>query len=287
MKEIEIYVTIPVVPNRSFCVQRVIDSYLSQTFPPKKVIINVCNKYTRFPNEAYDTSPLEKYKDNEIVYINYLNKDYGPSSHVIGATQIIELNPNKIQHLFICDDDKILPPHKLEAFAEAILEKPEASHVNVIRPCQVTGATRYGKANFKPAFHFDISYGSSGWSLPLRTMQKFEKLYDQVVEEAPTLIYQDDILFSLLLHDDNVKIKKIKNAINNEIDNPEGTQINAISRGHNPVNEGQLVAGVMIRPGIRDKGITIVNKSWKDFIMKNFPHINSWTNGTTLDRLQA
>ena len=66
----KIYVCMSSVPGRCKQLPHVVDSLLANKVLPDKIFINLCEKYDRFPEEKYDLSALDKYKDNKIITIN-------------------------------------------------------------------------------------------------------------------------------------------------------------------------------------------------------------------------
>jgi hypothetical protein len=225
---------------------------LKQEHLPQKIFINVCKEYKRFENQTYDSSQLDKYKDNELIQINYLDEDYGPATKTIGGLKNISFDENKIQYMYVCDDDKISRPDKLKIIYSEIQKDAGASYCSCIKICRVN--------RYDPKFGYLVAWGSTGWAFPVGKMNGFEDFYRYVVEKEPALFYVDDHVTSVYLQHNDIEMKDISHlhplpsphgSRNNWIDNPEGTQENAI----------------------RNQPIT-KNHSFAQLFVKEFPHIN-------------
>ena len=71
-----IYISISSIPPRQHQLINVIDSLLKNTVLPNKIIINICKKYDRYPNQVFDLTLFEKYKNNKLIHINLVDTDY-------------------------------------------------------------------------------------------------------------------------------------------------------------------------------------------------------------------
>lgn len=100
-----------------------LDSLLSQTVKPERVILYLCHKYPRFPewNGAEPVVP-------EGVEIRYVDKDLGPATKILPALK--DFAGEDLDILF-CDDDQVYKPY----LAEWLLKERKA------RPNDTIGAS--------------------------------------------------------------------------------------------------------------------------------------------------
>ena len=113
----KIYISISSIPPRQHQLINVIDSLLNNSVLPEKIIINICKNYDRYPNQIFDLTLLEKYKDNELIKINLVDNDYGPITKIVGyLDELLKLEDIDNKYILTADDDLLYKPNFIEAF---------------------------------------------------------------------------------------------------------------------------------------------------------------------------
>lgn len=175
------YVHFTSIVSRYDHLEKVIESWLKQTVEVEKIIISVIE-----PSEL-----LSKY-NNPKVHIQYLDKDYGPSTKVYGALKYYESIENKDNvYIIICDDDIEYDKDFTKSYLEDVSNdnKNIYTHFNCKDRLLITdllinhlqGADTY---ILNPVFLKDISHTDYG------------KYLLNVFKECPEAFYQDDYLIS-------------------------------------------------------------------------------------------
>ena len=79
----------------------------------EKIIVNIPKKYSfRFNNQIIEDNKInnfiKKYRDNNKIYLNIVDNDYGPGTKIIGSLEknLINLNDDNL-YTIILDDDLI------------------------------------------------------------------------------------------------------------------------------------------------------------------------------------
>lgn len=139
----EYIVSITTIPSRIKLLEPVIQSFLNQNIgKPKKIIINIPNKYNRFPNEQVNIpSFFNKYHE---IYVNRLNYDYGPATKVLGLNKL-NVNPNTI--ILVTDDDNIKKSNWAKILINNIKQNPKSVssiHIETIYGKKVHGGRGFG-----------------------------------------------------------------------------------------------------------------------------------------------
>ena len=99
----------------------VVDSILKNTVLPEQIIINICKTYFRFPEQKFDLTLLEKYKDNKLIKINLLDNDDGPITKVFGyLDELLKLEDLDNKYILTADDDLLYKPTFIESFIKKV-----------------------------------------------------------------------------------------------------------------------------------------------------------------------
>ena len=113
----KINVCFSTIPSRFSSLDKIIQSFQSQTLKPNKIIIIVPIKYHRFSYQKEEIETIcSQYPD--LVHLLYVNNDYGPATKIYGALKSLELYPNS--SVMVCDDDVIYDERLLDCYLKSL-----------------------------------------------------------------------------------------------------------------------------------------------------------------------
>lgn len=100
-----IYVSIASVPDRQDTIITVLSNILNQSVKPDKIILNLCERYDRFPGAVYSIDIVNKIENlSDDVYINW-TIDKGPATKFLGFFEHMLPKIRENDKVIIFDDD--------------------------------------------------------------------------------------------------------------------------------------------------------------------------------------
>ena len=197
----DVYVSLSTIPSRFPNIKPCIESILSQTYNPKRIYINVCKKYKRFPDENIHDDDIDRIMDsiefkdkNKVIFLKHDN-DFGPGTKFVGPLFSLDLSDGI---LVIVDDDR---KYK-DDFIENIVNRYDNSH-------QVfTNKNGYLRINNKK-FILIKGYDGVAFNINSININKLKKFID-IVFTCNAAFYHDDMWISIFVHMSNLSVKDIR-----------------------------------------------------------------------------
>lgn len=163
-------------------IDKTLKSLLSQEIQPDKIILSIDNA----------TQKADKNKYDDKIYLNILDKDYGPVQKLVGFLFFMDKNPEYKDHaIMICDDDAEYDSKLSSLYAEEIKNRPNEC------------LTTFGKQIRIPGMvHIQ---GSDSYIIPSIINQNTNletclKYIAKVFKECPSAFYQDDYVICYFLN---------------------------------------------------------------------------------------
>ena len=102
------YVSMTTIPSRFNTIHKTIDTLLTQSYKPEKIIIQIPHKYGfRFQNATIPQSDIDtlksRYEKTGRLIIHMVDEDYGPGTKLLGALEMAEIDDNSF--IVLADDD--------------------------------------------------------------------------------------------------------------------------------------------------------------------------------------
>ena len=192
-----IYISISSIPPRQYQLINVIDSLLKNTVLPNKIIINICKKYDRYPNQVFDLTLFEKYKNNKLIYINLVDTDYGPITKIVGyLDELLKLEDIDNKYILTADDDLPYKPNFIEAFINK--NKLDSD-------CIFTGYMENKGKKFYTCF------GADGILIKLSYLHKIKEYANFLINKEIKFKYHDDFIISSYFYLNNIKTERVGN----------------------------------------------------------------------------
>lgn len=216
----EIYICLTTIPSRIKTVYKTIKSLINQSYRSHKIILSIPNKYIRFENnidrEEIDLliKMFNNYKNNNdepILYVNIINKDYGPGTKLLGALHIEEVINSVQSYIVLVDDDVIYVNNFIENFCKLL-----SFNKNIV-------ASNY----VYKLYDINIGQGVDGFLIPIKYLDCFLKFFNIIEnnnykELYKYIIFHDDVYISYYFFLINIEIvfAGISNSyfIHNDID---------------------------------------------------------------------
>lgn len=188
-------VSLTTIPTKFATLYLTIDSIITQTLLPTKIIINIPNTYNfrmnecRIPEDQINEF-IHKYSEHN-VFINFLEEDYGPGTKLLGLlnSDIIKEYDASNTYIILIDDDLIYNPSMIEMFCK-------------LNNTGVGSFWVYNHLNIK------IGQGSDGFLIKLNTLDKFLTYYD-IIKTHDYIGHHDDFYISYYFYLINVLIEYI------------------------------------------------------------------------------
>ena len=192
----KIYVCMTSIPFRYKRLPFVIDSLLKNNILPDKIIVNLCENYERFPEDKFDISVLNKYKNNDLITINNNCKDYGPGTKILGCLDNLLETEKDIENVYLltADDDLLYKPTFIEEFKRCILLDSTKSYTGY-------QSNRGLKINNIP---FYVSFGADGISFKLSQLKKLKNFCLKLFETDIKFKFHDDFCFTCYFNLNNI-----------------------------------------------------------------------------------
>lgn len=194
MKKYKVIVGLSSIPGREKTIVKTIDSLLNQTMPPDKIAVNLCQNYKRFPFKTYDMSYLQKFRDSDIVDINFNKNDYGPITKLFGVIDNYPLDENTI--VTIVDDDMTYRPFMIEEIHKNYKKNKNRSY-------------SYCKF-FNETNKCHIGQGADSFSFNPTHLVGIKEYFNKCIDFDKRLFFHDDLVISKYLAKNNRKLKKLE-----------------------------------------------------------------------------
>ena len=177
-------------PPRSQFISKTIESWMNQTYPIEKIVISLTRDCL-----------LPDYKNDKVFY-QYVDKDYGPATKIIGALKYYQDNPEFCnEKYFIIGDDDLyyrkevceIYNNKYDKFPDRCLTffKKEERLPNILH---IQGADSYV---LPPLFFQKVS------------LDIYKIFLEKCFKECPESYYQDDYLISFFLSKIGIQVENI------------------------------------------------------------------------------
>ncbi len=193
----KIYVSLTSIPPRQKHLPSIIESLLKNSVLPEKIIINICKTYDRYPNQIFDLSLLEKYKNNKLIKINLVDNDDGPITKIFGyLDELLKLEDLDNKYILTADDDLLYKPNFIEAF----INKNKLD-----RDCIFTGY-KENRGN-----KFATCFGADGILIKLSYLHKIKEYASFLIDKEIKFKYHDDFILSSYFYLNNIKTCLVDN----------------------------------------------------------------------------
>ena len=201
MTEPKIYVCMSSIPFRAKRLPIVLDSILANKVLPDKIFINICEKYERFPEEKFDLSVLDKYKDNKLITINTNCEDLGPGTKILGCLDKLLEEEEDIENTYLitADDDLLYQPTFIQEFRKNIKKNPENSYTGF----------KWGRGLWVNTDKFEICFGADGISFKLSQLKTLKNFCLELFKTNLRFKFHDDFCFTSFLHLNKIKTIKV------------------------------------------------------------------------------
>ena len=175
-------VSLTTIPSKFDNLYLTIDSLITQTILPSKIIINIPNKYNfRVQGEISETKIKEfetKYSNHNCI-INKVDTDYGPGTKLLGLLNSELFHTlDKSSYIVLVDDDLIYKPYMIETFSNSV----------EIGSCWVYNCNE-----------IKIGQGADGFLIKLNHLDTFLHYYN-LIKNQDYVHYHDDFYISYYFH---------------------------------------------------------------------------------------
>jgi hypothetical protein len=184
-------VSFTTTPSRIDKCEKMINSILNQDISPDLFIINIPKKFGR-GDEEYVIPDFVK----DACTINFLEKDYGPATKLVGAVKYLKSKSVKDANIVYLDDDVEYPSGMLSSMLKVRKSSPYQVHCSSginIDPYEIYGfhwAT-------EPDIFCSIPEGFAGVSCTLSMFEKsFEDFVDEMIKDEDFYL-SDDMVFGV------------------------------------------------------------------------------------------
>jgi hypothetical protein len=195
--KINYIISLTTIPSKFDNLYKTIDSIITQTILPTKIIINIPKIYSfRMNNSEIPIDKINKFinKYSQFnCFINFLNKDYGPGTKLLGLldSNIITNINNLNTYIILVDDDITYKPYMIETFDKEI----KTNNINI-------------GSFWVYHWHFAIGQGVDGFLIKLNKLDKFLNYYN-VIKDQDYINYHDDFYISYYFKLINENIKQV------------------------------------------------------------------------------
>jgi hypothetical protein len=174
------------IPSKFDNLHYTIDSLLAQSIAPEKIIINISKMYNfRMKNLQIMPEKIHKFRQKYAgrnVIINFVEKDYGPGTKLLGLlnSDLLAGFDKSDTFVVLVDDDLIYREYMLTDFDY---------NKQVHKLCVVASYYAYEYNNIK------IGQGADGFFIQLDTLDKFLNYYN-LIKNDELIKYHDDFYIS-------------------------------------------------------------------------------------------
>ena len=194
----QLIVSLTTIPNKFPHIYPTIDSLLSQTVPPQKIIVHFARTYSlRFGGDPIPPEQLaqfcERYQSHPTVDIvlHQVDQDQGPGTKLLGLfqDQMVDFADDPTMtpsptYIVLVDDDHIYHPTFLEGFTQSICDH------------QVLVASYY----CYPLDDVTVGQGADGFLFYLPLVRHFITHYWSHIHTEDYVKYHDDVYISYFFH---------------------------------------------------------------------------------------
>ena len=181
-------ITFTTIPSRLDSIHKTIKSIEQQTLKPSKILLNVPNKYYRFPEIEIKNQQLKKF-ESDLVEIKRCD-DFGPATKIMGSIDRVK----NFDCAIIIDDDHIYNNKMCEIFIREF-QKRSINYSYYIQKI----------------FDLKMAQCADGFLINCKNLDKIEKFYDIYVKKNRNLFLDDDLWLSIYLQ--KIKKSEIENLI--------------------------------------------------------------------------
>jgi len=171
-------ISITTIPSRLSKIHLTLESFEKQSLLPKKVFLNIPNKYLRFPNEKIQIPDLSNKFEKIDIQINR-GEDFGPGTKLMGGIN----NLDDFDYVILLDDDSI--------YHSKICEYLNA-HYNE------DNDTAYSFFTVK-IYDLVMGQGTDGFLIPTKYLKKIKEFFDIYVRGNKYTMLNDDFWISFYL----------------------------------------------------------------------------------------
>jgi len=192
-------VSLTTIPSKFDNLYITIDSLVCQTILPSKIVVNIPKKYNfRMDNSEIPSYKIKNFIDKYSIYnvcINFLDKDYGPGTKLLGLLNSSILNNYDISNTYIIllDDDVVYKHFFIETFEKSI--KSNNAEVASFYVYEYNG--------------IKIGQGVDGFLIKLNTLNHF-LVYYNLIKGFDYIHYHDDFYISYFFHLINKNIEYVR-----------------------------------------------------------------------------
>jgi hypothetical protein len=179
-------VSLTTIPTKFDNLYLTIDSIITQSILPDKIIINIPKIYNFRMNSTCISQDkinefIDKYSKYNVI-VNMLDHDFGPGTKLLGLfhSNIINSFENDNTYIILIDDDLIYKPYMIEYFD---------NHTKYCHNVDVASFYVYNHDNV------NIGQGADGFFIKQHTLKHFSQYYDKIKEED-YINYHDDFYIS-------------------------------------------------------------------------------------------
>jgi hypothetical protein len=189
-----IYITLSAIPCRQESLMEVIDSLINQTQKADLIVLNVCNNYSRFPNDKFDTKPFENIPS---LYINIV-EDYGPSTKIMGFMHTFCSRILPDDTIIIVDDDLVYDKNLVKSLCVKEMDVVTFNYFDKLTNEYVTA---YDREPVYPCFP-----GYLGYSFKGKFAEKLYNFFKLVISEYTNAKLHDDAIVTRFMRKNKANI---------------------------------------------------------------------------------
>jgi len=171
-------ISITTIPSRLSKIHLTLESFEKQSLLPKKIFLNIPNKYLRFPNEKIQIPDLSNKFKKVVIQINRC-EDFGPGTKLMGGIN----NLDNFDYVILLDDDNI--------YHSKVCEYLNAHY-------HENNGTAYSFFTVK-IYDLVMGQGTDGFLIPTKYLKKIKEFFDIYVRGNKYTMLNDDFWISFYL----------------------------------------------------------------------------------------
>jgi hypothetical protein len=205
-------ISLTTIPSRVNYIENTIKSLFEQTLKPTKIILNIPKKYNFRFDSSIDENIIREIskKYNNLLFINYIDKDYGPGTKLLGLikSNLIEQYTNNTNntnntYIVLVDDDIFYKPYMIEYF-------DKYNKTCFDNKLDVASFAAYNHKNIT------IGQGVDGFFINVNKLNDFDNYYN-IIKDCDYVNYHDDYYISYYFYIKQIPINFIKPPFNSDI----------------------------------------------------------------------
>ena len=195
------YVHFSTIQPRFCGLNHVLNSWKNQTINIENVIISSSKLDKRFYNDISLYNVANTFPKTKIQILEY---DYGPHNKILGALQFYESITDKDNsYIIICDDDIIYSKNTAKSYKESLLINKNTIYTHFNTHQRLKNINHLQGAD---------SYILTPQFLKTTTFESYKKYLDDILNECPDCLYQDDYVISYFIYNHtNLEIQTVEN----------------------------------------------------------------------------